>query len=181
MRHSLGHTQAEMAFAIGIQPARYSKYETGRSEAPYGVLTRIAGLFEVDLHHLITGDNYRDRQDRGLKNRLVEFVETLPWPAVVYDLKGHLVAHNQLYIETFFEQCPGIVRPGTHQEFILRAWANSCGLEPQEVDRFVKARLAFNSNVSQHGPISVGSRNIHIAESRYADYRLVLVLDLAEA
>ena len=33
-RLALGYTQEQMAYTLGIQPARYGKYEIGRSEGP---------------------------------------------------------------------------------------------------------------------------------------------------
>ena len=181
LRLSLGYTQAELAYALGINPARYHKYEIGRSEAPYTVLVRLAKLVDVDLHELITGEPcQKHNTERTVPAQLTEVIDRLPVPAVVYDQAARLIAHNRLYLETLFRECPSIIRPGTSHEFVLRAWANSRGLDAEEADKFVQARLQFDPAQTPSHQLRAGNTRLQIAETRQKDYKLVLVTDITE-
>ncbi len=59
LRRALDYTQEEMAHALGIRTARYSKYEVGRSEAPYEVLIKISRLTSVSIDYLVSGEEPR--------------------------------------------------------------------------------------------------------------------------
>jgi transcriptional regulator with XRE-family HTH domain len=49
-------TQQETADAVLLSRVRYSKYEDGRSEPPYGVLIRISKYFNLSIDLLLTVD-----------------------------------------------------------------------------------------------------------------------------
>ena len=89
-----------------------------------------------------------------------------------------MVAHNRLYLEAFFRDCPSIIRPGTSLEFIARTWANVRGLSPDEADEFVRARLTFDSAHDSAIQLVAGGTRLHLAETRYQDYKLVLVTEI---
>lgn len=181
LRLSLGYTQAELAYALGINAARYHKYEIGRSEAPYGVLVRLAKLVDIDLHELITGQPCRKYStERTFPAQLTEVIDRLPVPAVVYDQTTRLIAHNRLYLEALFRGCPSIIRPGMSHEFVLRAWANSRGLDAHEADQFVQARLQFDPAQTPSHQLRAGNTRLQIAETRQRDYKLILVTDITE-
>ena len=165
LRASVGYTQSEMAHALGIRAARYAKYEIGRSEAPYEILVRLSKLFDVDLNHLIVGEpiSKPSHENRVFPKHFKKFIEILPTAAVIYDAQRRLVSHNQLYLQTFFKECPSLVRLGTPQEFILRAWANASGLDSHETEEFVQSRLTFNGEQSRVIQMDVGNDRLHIA------------------
>lgn len=49
-------TQEKLAQGINITRARYSKYEDGRSEAPYSILCKLSQYFNVSIDVLLTAD-----------------------------------------------------------------------------------------------------------------------------
>ena len=182
-RSSLGYTQEQMAYALGINFARYNKYEIGRSEAPYDVLCRIAEVANVDLDYLIAGQNGRRGRRREVPaDQLVELLQSVPVPAVIYDKHRRLLAHNARWRDTFFPNSPkGLLRPGTPQDVLIRAWAHAHGLSPGEVEACVSARL--NSKLYTNNPVElqIRSKRFHIAETVEPNKRLVLITDLTDS
>jgi len=168
-----------MSYALGIQPARYNKYEIGRSQAPYEILMRLAKLAKIDVHYLITGEHFRTpATGQMLPEKFNELIDWLPTPAAVFDRTKKLVAHNRLYVETLFRDCPSLIRPGTSLEFLARAWANARGLGPDEAEEFVRSRLSFDSTHNSAIQLMAGGTLLHLAEKRHGDYKLVLVTEV---
>jgi hypothetical protein len=168
-----------MSYALGIQSARYNKYEISRSQAPYEILIRLAKLANADLHYLITGENIRKPYSKkAFPHQINELIDWLPTPAAVYDRTKNLVAHNQLYLDAFFRDCPSIVRPGTPLEFIARAWANRRGLGPEEAEEYVQARLEFHTARRSSVQLTAGGTCLHLAETQHEDYRVVLFTEV---
>ena len=181
LRTRLGYSQTEMSYALGIQPARYNKYEIGRSQAPYEILMRLAKLAKIDVHYLITGEHFRTpATGQMLPEKFIELIDWLPTPAAVFDRTKKLVAHNRLYVETLFRDCPSLIRPGTSLEFLARAWANARGLGPDEAEEFVQARLIFDSAHDSAIQLMAGGTRLHIAKTHYQDYKLVLITVITE-
>ena len=182
-RSSLGYTQEQMAYALGIQPARYNKYEIGRSEAPYEILIRIAHLANVDLDYVIAGQQGRlGRRREPQIEQLNELLQPLPIPAVLFDKARRLLAYNPLYKDAFFaEHPPRLLRRGTPQDVLIRAWAHAHGFSPSEVEAYVKARL--NPKLYTQSPVElrVGPMRFQIAEAIDAEKRLVVITDLNQA
>lgn len=180
LRHSLNYTQAEIAYALGIQVARYNKYEIGRSEAPYQLLIRLAKQFNVDIHYLVCGERREEnRDDNEFPVVLTQTIEILPMPAVLYDNQDKLVVNNDLYVKTFFQEIPGIVKPGTPHEFLIRTWAYSLGMDAKEAETYVEARLTKNSSKFRSFQIASGQRSYFIAESIHEDYKFVIGTDVS--
>ena len=179
LRHSLGYTQNQMARALGIQTARYSKYEIGRSEAPYDVLVKIAKLTDTSLDHLITGrmadsgpaDSWSQAALRG-------FVDALPLATVIYEDGNRLYGCNRVFQQTFFPDSPHIIRPGTPREFLLRAWAYSQGHDPMETENFVRERLEDRPEPRAPIEVRLGNQVLRIAEASHENLKVVLVTDL---
>ena len=179
LRISLAYTQRQMARALGIQTARYSKYEIGRSEAPYDVLVKVARLAETSLDYLLTGRKAEYQPPGpGSQAALQEFVDALPLAAVIYDDGNRLVGCNRVFEQTFFPDAPHIVRPGTPQEFLLRSWAYSLGHDPLVTEIFVQERLSRRPEPTAHFAIRLGEQVIRIAEAWHENLKLVLVTDL---
>ena len=179
LRTSLAYTQNQMARALGIQTARYSKYEIGRSEAPYDVLVKIARLAGTSLDYLLTGGKVEYQPPGpGSRATLQEFVDALPLAAVIYDDGNRLFGCNRLFEQTFFPDSPHIVRPGTPQEFLLRSWAYSQGHDPLVTEAFVQERLKSRPEATAHFAIRLGEQVIRIAEAWHENLKLVLVTDL---
>lgn len=181
LRLSRGLTQGDMAYALGIQAARYNKYEIGRSEAPYDILIKISRLTGISLDHLICGE--RDLLSRGTEHvdKLVGgLLDAIPIPAVVYDKADRLIAHNKPYQEDVFANHPTVIRPGTPHETVLRAWAYSNDLSPSEAEELVRQRASQNQTLGSLADIQIANKRLKIAESRYGDYRLVLVMEISD-
>jgi transcriptional regulator with XRE-family HTH domain len=179
MRTGLGYTQEQMAQALGIQSARYSKYEIGRSEAPYEVLVKIASLAGVSLDYLIAGKEADlEAVDAGRHKELREFVDVLPLATVVYDDTNRLYGCNRAFQRTFFPDSPHIVRPGTPREFLLRSWAYAQGHDPATTESFVQERLSRQAAPGVQFEISLGNHVLRIAETLHKNLKLVLVTDL---
>lgn len=179
LRASLSYTQTQMADALGIQPARYSKYEIGRSEAPYDVLVKIANLAETSLDYLITGRMpSTEPDDSRLQTALRNFLESLPLPTVIYDHGNRLYGCNGVFRQTFFPDSPHIVRPGTPRKFLLRAWAYSQGHDPMETEAFVRERLEDRPQSAAPVEVRLGEQVLRIAESRHENLKVILVTDL---
>jgi transcriptional regulator with XRE-family HTH domain len=180
-RLALGYAQEKMASALGIRPARYGKYEIGRSEAPFEVLIRIARLTKVDLDYLIAGQSGRLGRRAGPPHEwLRELMQILPTAAVVFDRKGRLLTHNALYREQFFAEQPRLLKRGTPQEVMVRSWAYGQGLSEAEVEVLVRARLNPPPTPMSSGRLRVGSRSFHVAETIDPEWRLVLINDLSK-
>ncbi len=180
VRTSLAYTQSQMARALGIQTARYSKYEIGRSEAPYDVLVKIARLAETSLDHLLIGRKAETQPPGpGSPSALQEFVDALPLAAVIYDDGNRLMGCNRVFEQTFFPDSPHIVRRGTPQEFLLRSWAYSQGHGPLVTETFVQERLSRRRGPTAHFAVRLGEQVIRIAEAWHENLKLVLVTDLS--
>jgi transcriptional regulator with XRE-family HTH domain len=177
-RLGLGYTQEQMAHALGIRPARYSKYEIGRSEAPFGILLRIAQLAKVDLDYLIAGRS--GGRTEPAQEEIEELIQILPTAAVVFDRNGRLLACNALYREQFFAAAPAVLKRGTPHEVIVRSWAYRQGVSEAEVEEIVRTRLAARLENPSIRDLKVGRRRLRIAETVAADRRLVLLIDLTE-
>jgi transcriptional regulator with XRE-family HTH domain len=179
LRATLAYTQSQMARALGIETARYSKYEIGRSEAPYDVLIKIAHLAETSLDYLITGRLPEHAPAHGgSRTALREFVEALPLATVIYDAGNRLYGCNRAFQELFFAHAPDIIRPGTPRELLLRSWAYSQGHDPVETEAFVRERLEHRPVSAAPVEVLLGNQVLRIAESRHEDLKLVLVTDL---
>lgn len=174
----LGYTQEQMAYALGIRPARYSKYEIGRSEAPYDVLIGIARLAGTDLDYLIAGDPSGDSAGSPLEETDA-LLEALPLPAVVFDRDDKLLSHNSLYPGLFPRELRKLLRRGTPQEVLLRAWAHAEGCTTDEVEALVRDRLSRRNG--SHIELRAGSRRLRIAERLEGNRRLVVINDLSDA
>lgn len=180
LRQTLSYTQAELAYTLGIQPARYNKYEIGRSEAPYQLLIRLAKQFNADIHYLVSGEKREAlADDQNIPVALIQAIDALPTPAAIYDGNGKLVTSNDLYVETFFQENPGIVKPGTPHEFLIRTWAYSCGMDANNAEAFVRARLSFDPSKFRSFRFDIGLRSLCVSEIIHKDYRFVLVMDLS--
>lgn len=177
-RLSLGYTQEQMAYALGINLARYSKYEIGRSEPPFEILCRIADVADADLNYLITGHKRRNGGDsRAPTGRLLDLLPDMPMPAVVFDRQRRLMAHNAKWRDTFFPDQPrGLLRRGTPQEVLIRAWGHAHGITQPEIEACVQTRL----NASAPMELQVGSNRFYIAETVDSQKRLVLITDLTD-
>jgi transcriptional regulator with XRE-family HTH domain len=171
-----------MAYALGIRPARYGKYEIGRSEPPFDVLIRIAHLAKVDLDYLIAGQSgRRGRRAEPPHEQLGELVQILPAAAVVFDRNGRLLACNELYREKFFAEQPRLLKRGTPQEVMVRSWAYAQGLSEAEIEVFVRARLNPPPASISSRRVRVGSRHFHVAETINPEWRLVLISELNQS
>ena len=180
-RLALGYTQEQMAYALGIQPARYGKYEIGRSEAPFDVLIRIARLAKIDLDYLIADQTGRlGRRAEPPHEQLHELVQILPTAAVVFDRNSRLLTYNALYREHFFAAQPRLLKRGTPQEVMVRSWAYGQGLSDAEVEVVVRARLNPPPTPMSSSRLRVGSRSFHVAETIDPEWRLVLINDLSK-
>ncbi len=177
-RHALGYTQNELALALGIGPARYSKYEIGRSEAPYDVLIKFANLTGISLDSLIAGQTVRPQESVGAQPPLLACLQSIPLAAVVFDHANRLVGHNRPYRETFFSRCPHVLRPGTPFPHLIRTWAYSEGHDPAETEDFVRQRVNYDPGHNKPATFNIGSTQLRIAESRHDNYRLVLITDV---
>jgi transcriptional regulator with XRE-family HTH domain len=178
-RRALGYTQERMAYALGIRPARYGKYEIGRSEAPFDVLIRIARLAKVDLDYLIAGQSGRlGRRVEPFHEQLSEIVHILPTAAVVFDRHGRLLTCNALYREQFFAGQPRLLKRGTPQEVMVRSWAHGQELSDAEIEVFVRTRLNPPPTPMSSSRLRVGPRSFHVAETIDPEWRLVLINDL---
>ena len=95
-------SQQSFAESLGISRVRYSKYEDGRSEAPYEILIRISKFFNVSIDLLLTLDISKYPVDNMMKlpeNRVVlpiivdpegeNYVEIVPQKASMGYLKGY--------------------------------------------------------------------------------------------
>ena len=179
-RHALGFTQKDMAFSLGIKQTRYAKYESGRSEAPYDVLVRIAHLTNLSLDELVGGNVKRVEADKNTLERLLQdLLDAIPIPAVIYDEHSRLVGHNKAYQDTFFEGHPGVIRPGTPHETVLRTLAYSKGYNEAETETFLEQRLRRRKESSVQ-EVQLKSQRVRFAETYYGQYCLVLILDVTE-
>lgn len=179
-RLATGFTQEQMAYALGINPARYSKYEIGRSEAPYTILSRIAEVADTDLNYLLSGRiRQQGRRRETPSDQLVELLKAIPVPAILYDRDRRLVSFNNELRDTFFPENPkSLLRRGTPQEVLIRAWAHSIGLGPSKIRAYVRIRLDSRIYAKSPVELQVGARRLNIAETVDTDRRLVLISDL---
>ncbi|MBS1270206.1 MAG: HTH-type transcriptional regulator Xre [Gammaproteobacteria bacterium] len=173
IRTGLNYTQQQMARALGIQAARYSKYEIGRSAAPYDVLVKIAKLGRVTLDFLITGENQEGY--RKPTQLLPDLLSAIPVPAVVYDWQNRLVRCNRLFTGILFRGYSDLVSPGMAQEDIQRTWAYVQGHGPLEAEDFVRRRQHHDSEHPFSIELRIGKQALHIAESRRDNHKFVLV------
>lgn len=60
-------TQSRVAELLGIDFTTISKYENDRSQPDYDTLLRLAGLYEVSVDWLLTGELYGERR----RNRII--------------------------------------------------------------------------------------------------------------
>ena len=179
LRASLGYSQEEMAYALGIRAPRYSKYEIGRSEAPYEILLKIANLTGVDLDYLIVGHSGRGgRRPESPEDRLREVLNVVPMAAVLYDSHGKLRSCNKTYLEAFFPDRPSFAKPGTALEVLARAWGNANGFEPEEIESFIQKRLDRETFENSPVELRVGPKTLQFAEAIEDDFRLVLITDV---
>ncbi len=54
IRKELGLTQEELAESLGVQPATYSRIESGKIQISFNRLTEIASCFNISIVDLIT-------------------------------------------------------------------------------------------------------------------------------
>ncbi len=179
LRASLSYSQEEMAYALGIQAPRYSKYEIGRSEAPYEILLRIANLTGVDLDYLVVGHSGRGgRRPESPEDQLREFLNIVPTAAILYDSQGKLRYCNKTYLAVFFPDRPSFAKPGTPLEVLARAWGNANGFKSEEIERFIQKRLDREAFENSPVELRVGPKTLQFAETIDDDFRLVLITDV---
>ena len=180
-RKTLGYTQQQMAYALGIQCPRYSKYEIGAAEPPFEILTRLAQLTDVSLDYLITGQSGERNWKAALTSRTAHrLLEMVPSPAVIFDTDDRFIDCNHRYLELFFQDQPGIARPGTSLEVLAHAWGNNQGFEPDEIQAYVEARRnrdLFRDSSEVH---IIGSKALHFSETIDSDFRFVEIADVSE-
>lgn len=95
-------SQQSFAESLGMSRVRYSKYEDGRSEAPYEILIRISKFFNVSIDLLLTLDISKYPVDNMMKlpeNRVVlpiivdsegeNYIEIVPQKASMGYLQGY--------------------------------------------------------------------------------------------
>ena len=171
----------DMAHALGINGARYGKYEIGRSEAPYEVLIKVANLTDIDLDYLIAGQRgRRGRRPEPIKEQLRELLHVLPVPAVVFNNQDRLLTNNTLYVETFFPEHPRLARPGTPLEKLVRIWAYSQGFDPTETEQHIRRRV--DRKLYRDAPVilQLGQTALQFSEKIDANSRLVLISDVSQ-
>jgi len=56
LRKKKGKNQAEVAKFINVSQVAYSKYETGKSEPSYDILTKLADYFDVSVDYILGRD-----------------------------------------------------------------------------------------------------------------------------
>ncbi len=179
LRASLSYSQEEMAYALGIQAPRYSKYEIGRSEAPYEILLRIANLTGVDLDYLVVGRSGRGgRRSESPEDQLREFLNIVPTAAILYDSHGKLRYCNKTYLAAFFPDRPSFAKPGTPLEVLARAWGNANGFKSEEIESFIQKRLDPEAFENSPVELRVGPKTLQFAETNDDDFRLVLITDV---
>ncbi len=179
LRASLSYSQEEMAYALGIQAPRYSKYEIGRSEAPYEILLRIANLTGVDLDYLVVGHSGRGgRRPESPEDQLHEFLNIVPTAAILYDSQGKLRYCNKTYLAVFFPDRPSFAKPGTPLEVLARAWGNANGFKSEEIESFIQKRLDREAFENSPVELRVGPKTLQFAETIDDDFRLVLITDV---
>jgi hypothetical protein len=95
----------------------------------------------------------------------------------VFDHANRLVGHNRPYRETFFSRCPHVLRPGVSLPHLIRTWAYSEGHGLAETEDYIRQRVSYEPG---HKPatFNIGATQLRIAESRYDNYRLVLITDV---
>ncbi len=71
IRDGMGLSQDELARAIGISQTRYSKYESGRSSAPYDILITLSDYTGYSIDFLVAGrmPNMPFRNPRRIKSK----------------------------------------------------------------------------------------------------------------
>jgi transcriptional regulator with XRE-family HTH domain len=102
LRNKKNLSQQGFAESLGMSRVRYSKYEDGRSEAPYEILIRISKFFNVSIDLLLTLDISKYPVDNMMKlpeNRIVlpivvdsegeNYIEIVPQKASMGYLKGY--------------------------------------------------------------------------------------------
>lgn len=177
-RATLGYTQHELALALGIGPARYSKYEIGRSEAPYDVLIKFANLTGISLDSLIAGQTDRPQEPADKQPPLLACLQSIPLAAVVFDQANRLVGHNRPYRQTFFSHCPHVLRPGAPLPHLIRTWAYSEGHDLAETEDYIRQRVSYEPGHNKSATFNIGATQLRIAESRHDNYRLILITDV---
>ncbi len=60
LREKHGLTQAELANSAGVTRRTYQFYESGQKPIPSSVLSRLAAIYDFDLHELFTDDAHSD-------------------------------------------------------------------------------------------------------------------------
>lgn len=101
LRNKKNLSQQSFAESLGMSRVRYSKYEDGRSEAPYEILIRISKFFNVSIDLLLTLNISKYPVDNMMKlpeNRTVlpitidsegeNYIEIVPQKASMGYLKG---------------------------------------------------------------------------------------------
>ena len=102
LRNKKNLSQQSFAESLGMSRVRYSKYEDGRSEAPYEILIRISKFFNVSIDLLLTLDISKYPVDNMMKlpeNRVVlpiivdsegeNYIEIVPQKASMGYLQGY--------------------------------------------------------------------------------------------
>ncbi|MGI9336283.1 MAG: helix-turn-helix domain-containing protein [Gammaproteobacteria bacterium] len=175
LRTALGHTQAEMANTLGIGTPRYSKYEIGRSEAPYEVLMKLARLANVSLDYLVAGREAHAERRFAARNHMSTLVANLPIAAIVYDRDDRVVEFNHLYQESFFAGNKSFLRAGLAHDEVIRTWAYSAGLTVEQSEQFVADRMGLALDSNSPSVVRAGPHTFEIRATWYGDQQLVLV------
>ena len=181
VRRALGRTQEGFARLLGIHPARYSKYEIGRSEAPYDVLIKISKLAGISLDYLIAGEETApSAPELSPGERLIVALSHLPAAAAVFDRHDRLIGWNDAYSRTFFPEDPTVMRAGVTRDFLARAWAYTNGIDPLETEAFVRERRVQPQRSNTSVRVQLGEHPFHLLESQYSEYKLVVVAEAGD-
>ena len=175
VRLGLAQTQDGFARLLGIHPARYSKYEIGRSEAPYDVLIKIAKLAGVSLDYLVIGEEHAPSAPApSPEAHLIAALAHLPAAAAIYDRDDRLLGCNDAFRQSFFPENPEVVRPGVTRNFLVRAWAYAQGIDPLTAEAYVRDRREHPMQENTSMRVQLGGRPFHLMETQYPEYKFVL-------
>lgn len=181
LRHTLGYTQGELAHALGIKAARYSKYEIGRSEAGYELLTKLSKLTGIDLNYLITGTDCGALPGSPqIEAQFAHLLKLVPTPVVIFDGFHRLLDCNRRYREMFFPNCPSLAKKGTPLGVLARAWGYAQGFSVEEIEEFIGKRLDIDAFLSSPVELQVGKKVLHFNETLEADCRISFITDVTD-
>ncbi|HBR12395.1 MAG TPA: XRE family transcriptional regulator [Chryseobacterium sp.] len=128
LRNRRGLSQKELADEILLSRVRYSKYEDGRSEAPYEVLIRISKYYNISIDLLLTVDIMKYPVDDLLNlpgNKVLlpvvvdaeghDYIEIVPQKASMGYLQGF---SDPEYIESLQKMYLPFLKNGKYRAFL---------------------------------------------------------------